>query len=279
MKFQYLGTAAAEGMPAVFCNCEVCVTARERGGKNYRTRSQSIINDELLLDFPPDSMMHFHLHGIRGDKVKYVVFTHSHADHYYATDLLRHGGCYAHNMAEEKLVLVSSEALCERMQQDLKGAKKDVFLEYVVAKPFEPLTLGEYELIPFPANHAGDKEGKLALFYAIKHGGKTVLYAHDSGYFFEEVFDYIKENKLCFDMISLDCTFAHLPSKVSSSHMGLDTDLKVLERLREIGAVDEKTVLYVNHFSHNGNPLHEELSESAAKIGFQVSYDGLILEV
>ena len=279
MKFQYLGTAAAEGMPAVFCNCEVCQKARERGGKNFRTRSQSIINDELLMDFPPDSMMHFHMHGVRGDQIRYIVFTHSHSDHYYATDLLRHGGCYAHNMAYDKLEIVCSEKLYERMQNDLAGAKKDVILEYHVAKPFVPMTLGEYSLIPFPANHSGDKEGKLALFYALTYQGKTILYAHDSGYFFEEVFDYIKEKKLYFDMISLDCTFAHLPSKESSSHMGLDTDQKVLERLREIGAVDEKTLLYVNHFSHNGNPLHEELSESAAKIGFNVSYDGLMLEV
>ena len=279
MKFQYLGTAAAEGMPAVFCNCEVCQKARERGGKNYRTRSQSIINDELLLDFPPDSMMHFHMHGIRGDKIKHIVFTHSHSDHYYATDLLRHGGCYAHNMVEEKLQIVCSEQLYERMQKDLAGAKKDVILEYHVAKPFVPMTVGEYELIPFPAHHSGDSEGKLALFYAIKQGGKTILYAHDTGFFFEEVFEAIKNLGLYFDMISLDCTNAHLMSKPTGSHMGLNHDAEVLERLREMGAVDEKTILYVNHFSHNGNPLHEELSESAAKIGFSVSYDGLILEV
>ncbi|MBQ8431355.1 MAG: MBL fold metallo-hydrolase [Clostridia bacterium] len=279
MKFQYLGTAAAEGMPAVFCNCEVCATARERGGKNFRTRSQSIINDELLMDFPPDSMMHFHMHGIRGDKIKYIVFTHSHSDHYYATDLLRHGGCYAHNMAEETLGIVCSEQLWERMQKDLAGAKKDVILEYHVAKPFESMTLGEYELIPFPARHSGDSEGKLALFYALKYQGKTILYAHDTGFFFEEVFDYIKEKGLYFDMVSLDCTNAHLLSKPTGSHMGLNHNAEVLEKLREMGAVDEKTVCYVNHFSHNGNPLHDELSESAAKIGFNVSYDGLTLEI
>lgn len=279
MKFQYLGTAAAEGMPAVFCNCEYCREAWKLGGKNFRTRSQSIINDELLMDFPPDTLMHFHMHGIRGDKIKYIVFTHSHADHYYSTDLMRHGSCYAHNMAEEKLQIVCSEQLCERMQKDLAGVKKDVILEYFVAKPFQPMELGEYTLIPFPARHSGDSEGKLALFYAIRHQGKTVLYAHDTGYFFDEVFDYIKENHLYFDMISLDCTNAHLNSKPNANHMGLNSNAEVLARLREMGAVDEKTVCYVNHFSHNGNPLHEVLSESAAKIGFNVSYDGLKLEV
>jgi phosphoribosyl 1,2-cyclic phosphate phosphodiesterase len=34
MTIQLLGTAAAEGIPALGCNCRVCATARERGGKN-----------------------------------------------------------------------------------------------------------------------------------------------------------------------------------------------------------------------------------------------------
>ena len=46
-----------------------------------------------------------------------------------------------------------------------------------------------------------------------------------------------------------------------------------------MGAVDAKTKLFVNHFSHNGNPLHEELSESAAKIGCDTAYDGLSVEI
>jgi len=40
MKFQYLGTAAAEGWPALFCNCDNCEKARKAGGKNIRIRTQ-----------------------------------------------------------------------------------------------------------------------------------------------------------------------------------------------------------------------------------------------
>ena len=50
MQFQYLGTAAAEGWPAVFCRCKYCLEAQRLGGKNIRTRSQAIVNDDLLLD-------------------------------------------------------------------------------------------------------------------------------------------------------------------------------------------------------------------------------------
>ena len=29
MKFRYLGTAASEGWPALFCNCEYCLKAKK----------------------------------------------------------------------------------------------------------------------------------------------------------------------------------------------------------------------------------------------------------
>ena len=54
MKFQYLGTAAAEGIPALFCDCEICREASLRGGKELRMRSGALVNDQLLIDLSPD---------------------------------------------------------------------------------------------------------------------------------------------------------------------------------------------------------------------------------
>lgn len=53
MKIRYLGTAAAEGWPALFCSCPICTKARAEGGRNLRTRTQAILDGELLLDFRP----------------------------------------------------------------------------------------------------------------------------------------------------------------------------------------------------------------------------------
>ena len=50
MEFQYLGTAAAEGIPALFCGCENCERSRKIGGRAIRTRSQAIIDGTLLID-------------------------------------------------------------------------------------------------------------------------------------------------------------------------------------------------------------------------------------
>ncbi len=67
MKIRYLGTAAAEGIPAIFCDCEVCRKSRELGGRNFRTRSQAIIDDTLLIDFPSDTYAHFLNYNLNAD--------------------------------------------------------------------------------------------------------------------------------------------------------------------------------------------------------------------
>ena len=50
MKIRYMGTAALERIPAVFCNCETCQRAMAAGGRNIMTRSQALIDDRLLIE-------------------------------------------------------------------------------------------------------------------------------------------------------------------------------------------------------------------------------------
>ena len=58
MKLTFNGTSAAEGFPGLFCECEHCQKARILGGKNIRTRSSCLIDEQYLMDFPPDVYMH-----------------------------------------------------------------------------------------------------------------------------------------------------------------------------------------------------------------------------
>lgn len=64
MKIKFLGTGAAEGIPAIFCNCSVCKYARKIKGRNVRTRSQALINNDLLLDFGLDTYWHAVTYGL-----------------------------------------------------------------------------------------------------------------------------------------------------------------------------------------------------------------------
>jgi len=267
MKLTFLGTAAAEGFPAVFCNCEYCKEARRLGGKNIRSRSQTLINDDLLIDLPADTYWHFIKNGIEGDKIKYLLITHSHQDHLYTSELEMRHGAYAHETRAPELKVFCSEGSYKKITSSI--SKPNGF-SVTLVNPFETFSIGEYEITPLPARH---KPGDCAVFYIIK-GEKTILYAHDTGYFYDEVFEYIEKEKIYFDMISLDCTNVGLPAGDDGGHMGIPNIRRLTERLKTIKAVDGKTVKYINHFSHNGNPIHQLLEEEVKADGFKVSFDG-----
>lgn len=268
MKITYLGTAAAEGMPALFCNCEYCCEARRLGGKNIRTRSQSLINGNLLIDFPADTYHHFLQNGIRGDEIEYMLVTHAHRDHFYPDDLSSRESPYAHNMKAPTLKVFCPKTVCEHFPKDHKNVEVTELAAYKTVK------FGEYSVTPLPARHMS---GSVAFFYIIQ-ADKTLLYAHDTGYFYPEVFEYIEKNNIVFDMISLDCTNVDIPITDEGSHMGFPNIERVLNRLTKIRAINDSTLKYINHFSHNGNPLQHVLEKRAEEYGMLVSYDGCKVE-
>lgn len=77
-------------------------------------------------------------------------------------------------------------------------------------------------------------------------------------------------------LVSLDCTSQmHRDGKY---HMGLADAVEQKERLLELGLADGDTIWVVNHFSHNGGWLHDEMEEQARKYGMIASYDGMSIE-
>ena len=277
MKITYLGTAAAEGWPAVFCNCEYCAKAREQGGKNLRTRSQSLINGDLLVDFPADTYAHMLKNGFDLSAVKYCFITHSHIDHCVPIDLLfRLESCYAHEMTEPKMDYYGNEAALARLDYFTKGISEEWNGQPVdghLVKAFETVCAGDYEVTPLPAFHAA---GENAFVYLIKQGGKTLLYLHDTGLLPDKSVEYLALNKITADLISYDCTYVALPG--AGGHLGLDTAQIQRKILADIGVSAKKTVSVINHFSHNGKLIYDELATLAERLGFITSYDGLTLE-
>ena len=54
---------------------------------------------------------------------------------------------------------------------------------------------------------------------------------------------------------------------------------KVKDRLIADGVCSDQTIFVINHFSHNGNALYDELCEEVRKDGFLVAFDGRIVEL
>lgn len=269
MQLTYLGTAASECFPALFCNCEYCREARRLGGKNIRTRSQALINNDLLIDLPADTYWHFVQNGIEGDAIRYLLITHAHEDHFYKDDLFLRWGAYAHNMRAETL-----QVFCPKTVYDSFDGQFPPNVVIIPLEAFRTVTIGNYRVTPLPARHMPGAE---AFLYLVE-GDKTLLYAHDTGYLYDEVFTYIEQNGIRLDMATMDCTNVEIPLPDDGGHMGLPNIKRVIDRLQNMGAVGESTIVYVNHFSHNGNPLQTHLEELAAPYGYRVSYDGCCVE-
>ena len=275
MKIKFLGTAAAEGIPALFCDCRVCRNARAVGGKEIKTRSQAIVDDKILIDFPADTYMHSLYGGLDLIAVRHCIITHGHMDHLYERDFW----CRNKSIGNGSVEGTTLDVYLTEATREIASAyyDKNVQTERVrlnVIKAFEPFMIEDYRIIPLRAYHDPTTE---PVFYIIERGDKTLLYANDTGYFYDDVWEFLASYERKFDMISLDCT-GMLLENYRHSHMGLSVNAEVVEKLREMGLCDEHTTVYVNHFSHNGKATHEELVVEAEKYGFGVAYDGCEVE-
>ncbi|MBN2220483.1 MAG: MBL fold metallo-hydrolase, partial [Kosmotogaceae bacterium] len=83
MRVLFLGTAAYEGHPNVFCDCDNCRKVREAGPDNFRLTSAVLVNDDLLIDFGPNIMAGAQKTESTLFDVRTLLITHSHSDHLY----------------------------------------------------------------------------------------------------------------------------------------------------------------------------------------------------
>lgn len=273
MKLTYFGTAAYEGFPAIGCECDACKRARISGGKNLRSRTQALVNDDLLLDFPADSVWHFMQYNIDYGKIKACLVSHAHSDHLYASDIEAFGKYYCHNERKEPLHFYAGEAgyrqILPRTSPEHVRGRADA----VLVKPFEKFTVGGYEILPLEASH---DPASSPLIYRIEKEGKSLLFGHDTGVFSERTWEELqKAGQL--DLVSLDAT-CESGQKHSYRHLAFDTAVEVMEEMQRRGIADEKTVRIANHFSHNCKRTYDEMLPYGEKYGVVISYDGLEIE-
>jgi len=275
MKFKYFGTAAAECWPALFCSCDNCKRAMKAGGKNIRTRSQALVNDDLLIDLPPDTYYHIINYGLDLTKIKYILFTHSHDDHFYVPDLHRTYPPFAYNENKENISLINIYGNESVSSHAGRFENYQNILRFHEIHAFERFYIGEYIITPLKADHDYSQN---CLIYIIENGNNIILYANDTGYFPEETWEYLQKlNNKKFDFVSLDTTNIMIDSQ--RGHMGIKGCGEVKKRLVEIGLINDQTIFCFHHFSHNGGKIYDELVPIADEMGFLVSYDGMEIEI
>lgn len=284
MRLTFLGTAASEGYPNAFCGCQACDGARSAGGRNIRRRSSALIDDELLIDLGPDLMSASWSLGIPLHRLRYVLQTHEHQDHLDLSHFhSRSAACGVPDVQE--LTWYASQSAGKhaagRLRTELDETLLhhpdffDMFnLRYCPLSHFGAEEIGPYRVFTVPANHDGDID---AMLHAIERDNRRLFYATDTGTLPIEVWKALAAEGWVFDVVVMDHTFG-MASR-SNGHMNHEQFTEHIAEMKTFGLVHDTTRILATHLAHHSNPLHDELGTFASERGYEIAYDGLVVEV
>lgn len=281
MKLKYYGTGAGYGIPEIFCNCRVCRNARDEGGKNIRTRSQAVLDECISIDMSVDTFHHCAFDGLDMTKIRHVLITHNHHDHFFTNDMFSR----VRNMTEPVNIYISEASgkgvrtIVERNLAEFEAGKRDpnawTRAEVHTLEFFKPIQILDYKVTPLRARHA---EVVDAMIFAIQSNDKNILWAHDTGKFPADTVEWLKSSGIAFDFVSLDCTLKR-GAQITTAHMDLDWCVEMAQLLKTNGNATENTKFAISHIGHLVDRTHEELEREAAEVGMIAAYDGMEVEI
>ncbi|MDF2943597.1 MAG: phnP [Herbinix sp.] len=277
MIIKILGTAAAEGVPALFCNCAFCIYARTHQGKEVRRRCSVLINENLVIDLGPDALWNSVSFNISYSQISYILLSHSHFDHTSLHTFLLALSKYraTETVFPQKIMIIGSDYVYNHLLKQLAIANENsemfwsVF-EYKVVHAYDKIQLNKYIIDILPSNHSVDEP---CLLYLISDGKKTVFYGTDTRpYAVQELFRSYSDTIL--DAIISDCTYGnYINSK--GRHMGLPDNIRVKQEMETMGLFSNKSLYILTHFSHDSLKPYSEIAREAHKYGMSVAYDGM----
>jgi phosphoribosyl 1,2-cyclic phosphate phosphodiesterase len=263
--------------------CEYCILARQLGGKNTRKRSSVIINNDLLIDMGPDLTSASFLYGKPITELRYCLQTHPHSDHFDASHLATRLPQYF-GVNTPPLKIYASNATLSRMsalvanEGGVSGlfdpqVQRDMNLEIVPVREFQSFHAGPYAVTAFPTDHDPSVG---SLLYSVTENGFTIFYGTDTDTLSEETWQRFNEKRLRFDVVILDHTYGSRVEK--TGHLNAERFAEHVGRFHEEGLLTGDARILATHISHEGNPPHDELCKLASSHGYEIAYDGLVVE-
>ena len=271
MQVLFLGTSAAEGYPAIFCNCENCMKARELGGKNLRARTSILVNNDLLIDFSADTFMRSLKFNVNLAEIRYLLFTHSHSDHFYLKDLSYRFPPFARQRLPV-LNVFGSKFVANLVRKEFRGRLRKCRIRVKEVEPFKEYKAGKYEIIPIRARHITSNKGETCLNYVLNYKDKSVFFSFDTG-LYDDPNTWKFLNNFKFDLVVVECTLCF--SEKYEYHMGF----KGLELFKKkLSRSLKNSKIIATHFSHGDCPVYEELSRILKRLNIIPAYDGLRMD-
>ncbi len=254
MRIRFLGTGAAEGIPAINCRCDHCLRARTLGGKLMRERSATLFSlpdYELLVDAPPNIRALLEKNGV--DHVDGVFLTHEHYDHVSGLVEFAYWGA--------KIDLLVEKGLYKRLQHQgvMAGLNRVAF--HLVCRQGVAMRFDGFFMTPFAVRHPVPCFG-----LAIYTKNLKVIYTADSS---ADLTNYARCLIRDADLLIVNTPFFD---------GGGGDHLNVLEALRWKDALGAKR-LVLTHINHHNRPYDELVEYVKDFEGVQVAYDGLEIEL
>ncbi len=246
MKIRMLGTGYGEQK------------IKKKSLRDYRHMGGVIIDERLMLDAPEDIFEVADELGFMDmfDHVSNIFISHSHKGHFSADAVLKLG------KTKKRRVFGTGNVL------SLIPDSNDI--EKVEIFPYINIEIGNYKILPLPANHETEISDEIALNFLIT-ADKTLFYALDGGFINIGAEKFLRNVKI--DAAILDCA---LELKDSSSASLQHNNLEVAAIIRKILSNKEGCPrIILSHIpSDKKRSVHEELSAAAAELEMTVAYDG-----
>ncbi|GAK55554.1 hypothetical protein U27_02388 [Candidatus Vecturithrix granuli] len=291
MNLIFLGTGAAEGVPAMYCRCEYCTQVRKTGGKDLRTRSAFRIGDRYQIDINFDNNWQMHRCGIDMYAIEHILITHTHADHFQFEEIVAkemsvsgqangkllniYMSLPAKAWIENLLASLYTPKVYEKKLRILNERYRIHGLEY-----FREYHIGDLDVETLKGSHRLREGDEYAMNYLILFpDGTRLLYALDTGWYPEETWDFLEGKTV--DVLILDCTFGGRTDRPEypAGHLDLLSFVKMLERMIAINFISARTRIFATHINPHQGLLHEALQKKFDETRFNVTvaYDGLTL--
>jgi len=255
MQIRFLGTGAAEGIPAINCQCAHCMRARQEGGKLIRERNAVLFSFpgyELLVDTPPG--IHRLLSKNNVQHLNGIFLTHEHFDHT--------SGIEEFLYWDQPLDLFATEGTYRRVVRESWGERLRDVAFHIQLRVGVPVWFDHYFFVPLLVNHSVPCVG-----LAIYERGHKVIYTSDGDAFFTHYARTVMEKA---DLLIVNTPFFVTPP--GEYHIGVKEAIALKQDVKA-------KQLILTHINHYNRP-HDELEAYVSQFeGVMVAYDGMSVEV
>lgn len=260
MELQFLGTGAAEGIPALFSRNEETQRVRREGGPDLRTRSALRLGEHYQIDFGPDAFFQSIRCGCDYYDLEHLIVTHMHSDHFQLEALL--GKEMAVDSNGKPVTVYASRPGLRWLEASISASfglpdfnahpAKDRY-PFVALDYYGEYRVGELTLHTVRGNHrAMTAEEKPINPLITLPSGRRFLYAVDTGYYDEESWEFLEQQHV--DLLVMESTFGGRTDRgiEPAGHLDAYSFVRAVERMGRMGFLDEKTPIFATHI----NPKH-----------------------